>query len=471
MINNTSFISRIMFIISFAFIMLFGAIYYVVIQNYKTILLEEQAKKINILLDTVYPTVQINLDFKIMENINTSFSQLIKSNHEIKAIKLIDLHNNIIAKKINNVDYKNIIVRTKPVKDKITQNTIAYLKISYSNHSYLNAIKEFQNMFVYIGIGFIIFMMIFMKFLLYMFRPLSYIASELQKYNLKDNRTLLLKKKRTTDEFSIINNVIVSMLEQIELHTITLEEKVHQEVEKNIQKEVQLFEQSKMAQMGEMIGNIAHQWRQPLSVISTIASGLDMKYKYDMLDKDDIPKDMESIVKHTKYLSETIDTFRNFIKEKKELKEVIIQTRIDKALYIVDAALKDYDITVKKNIDYDSPIKLNLVVGELAQVIINILNNAKDILLEKDIEHKWIEINLEETEEEVIISIEDNAGGIPVAVMPKIFNPYFTTKHESQGTGLGLHMSYKIITESLKGKLLASNTNNGAMFIIKLPKN
>ena len=470
MIKNISFVSKIMFIISFAFIILFGAIYYVVTQNYKTILLTEQTKKINILLNTIYPTVQINLEFKIIENINISFSQLIKSNHEIKAIKLIDLKNDIITKEVHTNNYKNIIVRTKSVKDKITKETIAYLKIAYSNTSYLNAMKEFQNMFIYIGIGFFIFLISFMKFLLYMFRPLSNISYELQKYNPKDNRTLSLKQQTTTDEFSIINNVIVDMLNQIEIHTSTLEDMVDQEVEKNIIKEMQLLEQSKMAQMGEMIGNIAHQWRQPLSVISTIASGIDMKYEYNILNQEDIPKDMKLIEKHTKYLSETIDTFRNFIKEKKELKEVIIQEKIDKALYIVDATLKDYDITVKKNINYDDPIKLTLVVGELSQVIINILNNAKDALLENNIENKWVKLDLEENEKEIIISISDNAGGIAENILPKIFNPYFTTKHESQGTGLGLHMSYRIITESLKGTLVAKNTKNGAIFIIKLPK-
>ena len=110
-----------------------------------------------------------------------------------------------------------------------------------------------------------------------------------------------------------------------------------------------------------------------------------------------------------------------------------------------------------------------MVTGELEQVIINIINNSKDILLEKEVENPWVKLELIEEKDKVIITIEDNGGGIPESVLPKIFNPYFTTKHQSQGTGLGLHMSYKIITESLNGKLYVKNAKEGAKFFIELP--
>ena len=110
-----------------------------------------------------------------------------------------------------------------------------------------------------------------------------------------------------------------------------------------------------------------------------------------------------------------------------------------------------------------------MVSGELPQVVINIINNAKDILVEKEIKDPWIKIKLKNQKDKAIISIEDNAGGIPEDVMVRIFEPYFTTKHQSQGTGLGLHMSYKIIKESLKGHIYAINTQNGAKFYIELP--
>ncbi|MCK5109881.1 MAG: HAMP domain-containing histidine kinase [Arcobacteraceae bacterium] len=236
-----------------------------------------------------------------------------------------------------------------------------------------------------------------------------------------------------------------------------------------VNKDLQLFASEKMASMGEMIGNIAHQWRQPLSVISTAASGLKVNYEFGILNDKEIPSYMDYIVENANFLSETIDTFRDFIKEKKEIKEVILQERIDMALNIIASTMKDNHIELKNNIDYFNPIKITFIVGELSQVMINILNNAKDILLEKNIKNAWIKLNLKKQEDKVVITIEDNGGGIPEDILPKIFDPYFTTKHQSQGTGLGLHMSYRIIRESLKGKLYVKNTNNGAKFFIELP--
>jgi len=127
------------------------------------------------------------------------------------------------------------------------------------------------------------------------------------------------------------------------------------------------------------------------------------------------------------------------------------------------------NITLKNNINYDIPIKITLVVGELSEVIINIINNACDALIENKIENPFIEINLTQENSNAIITIEDNAGGIPDDVMPKIFDEYFTTKPKDVGTGLGLHMSKKIICESLQGNIYAKNTNNGAKFFIELP--
>jgi signal transduction histidine kinase len=232
----------------------------------------------------------------------------------------------------------------------------------------------------------------------------------------------------------------------------------------------QLVEQSKHASLGEMIGNISHQWRQPLSAISSIASGIKLEYHLDKNSLDHLPKKMDMVVTKANYLSQTIDTFRNFIKEKKERKTVVLQDRIELALQIVESTLVDKHIKLIKDIDYNDKVMITLVLGELSQVIINIINNAKDAILDNNIQDGYIKLSLNTNDkEEAVIIIEDNGGGIEENVLKQIFEPYFTTKHQSQGTGLGLYMSYKIIVESLKGKLYAQNTQNGAKFIIKLP--
>ena len=230
-----------------------------------------------------------------------------------------------------------------------------------------------------------------------------------------------------------------------------------------------MYQQLEMAQMGEMIGNIAHQWRQPLSAISVAASGIKLHQELDLLNKEIINKNMDGIVRNTKFLSETIDTFRDFIKEEKKHEEVILQNVVRRVLDITDASLKNSHIELIDGIDYSKPVVLTTISKELSQVIINIINNAKDIILEKKLEDSWVKIEINETETFAILTIEDNAGGIPNDILPKIFDPYFTTKHKSIGTGLGLHMSRKIIHDSLKGVLHVKNSKNGAKFFIELP--
>ncbi len=234
-------------------------------------------------------------------------------------------------------------------------------------------------------------------------------------------------------------------------------------------KEIQLIKQSKMASMGSMIENITHQWRQPLSTISTTASGVTVMHELDTLEYDKIPEHMNTIVEKTKYLSEIINTFRNFMMEDKIFKDVVIQERIDISLEIANVLLKDNKIELRNTINYANPIKIRLVIGELAEVLINIINNANDILIENKIQNPYVSIGLEEKENKVIITIEDNGGGIPQEIIEKIFDEHFTTKSEDVGTGIGLYMSYKIVTNSLQGNLYVENTKDGAKFFIELP--
>jgi signal transduction histidine kinase len=271
--------------------------------------------------------------------------------------------------------------------------------------------------------------------------------------------------KLNVDGDDEIDKLAISLNKGIE-HTT---EYIKEEIRKASQKDKQIYESAKMAQMGEMIGNIAHQWRQPLSVISTIASGIQVKQSIGLFNIETLEGNMNKIVQNTTYLSETIDIFSNFIKEEKVYKDLILQDEIKTAFTIIESSLTNHYIKLISDIDFDKKIKVKLISGELPQVIINIINNAKDILIEKEISEAKIIVNLEEQEDKVILTIEDNAGGVPNDIITKIFDPYFTTKHQSKGTGLGLHMSYKIIQESLHGKLYVKNSDLGAKFFIELP--
>ncbi|MBD3840915.1 MAG: nitrate- and nitrite sensing domain-containing protein [Campylobacterales bacterium] len=278
----------------------------------------------------------------------------------------------------------------------------------------------------------------------------------------KDSKEFNYLNVDGNDEFNEMFKVLNKSISQTAIH-------IEEEIQSAANKERQLQESAKLAQMGEMIGNIAHQWRQPLSVISTAASGIKLEHEYGLLNDTKLVNYCDNIEKNTIYLSQTIDIFRDFIKEKKEKKNVILQDRIDKAIKIVLSTLENYHIKLINNINYNEPISMNLVIGELSQVIINLINNAKDAILQNKIDNGWIKLECTKDDQFVYITIEDNALGIPLDIMDKIFEPYFTTKHQSKGTGLGLHMSYNIITKTYKGEITASNTDVGAKFTIKLP--
>jgi PAS domain S-box-containing protein len=239
------------------------------------------------------------------------------------------------------------------------------------------------------------------------------------------------------------------------------------ELESNTKK---LYEAEKLASLGEMIGNIAHQWRQPLSALSSTASSVKVESELGLLSDDDLQNKMDLMMKKTSFLSETINTFRNFLNTDKKYQDIILEEEIHNGISVVNSTLLNNNINLINTIKADSKTQMKMVTGELPQVIVNILNNAKDILIEKNIQNPWIQIESVIFEDKVLLSIEDNGGGVPKDLLPKIFEPYFTTKHQSQGTGLGLHMSYKIITDSLHGKLYVKNTTNGAKFYIELPK-
>lgn len=277
--------------------------------------------------------------------------------------------------------------------------------------------------------------------------------------------TLMFVLVRIFNEFL---STIITINDNLQELNANLEERVEEEVKKNRDKEKQLYEQSKRAQLGEMIENIAHQWRQPLAVISAAVSGMKIQKEVGFLNDEDFIKTSDKVVNITQHLSDTIEDFMGFIKEERNISKFILQKQIDKALNIVRDTLINSHIKLIKNYE-EEQIEMNSISGELSQVILNIINNAKDILIERKIEDKKVYINISKKGSFALITIEDNAGGIPNEILPKIFDPYFTTKHQLHGTGIGLYMSTSIVSGSLKGKLYAKNSLNGAKFYIEIP--
>ena len=230
-----------------------------------------------------------------------------------------------------------------------------------------------------------------------------------------------------------------------------------------------------MAAMGEMLENIAHQWRQPLSIISTLATGTKLQKEMDCLSDSQLNSALTAINTSAQYLSQTIEDFRNFFNpNNNKTSEINILDTIDKTLKLVNSHFVSKDIEIIQKIEN---YKLLTIDNELVQVLINILNNAKDALLKVEDQKKYIFINTYKDNSNFIIEIKDNAKGIPKDIINRVFEPYFTTKHQSVGTGIGLYMSQEIINNHLGGTLTVSNETysydgveyTGANFLIKIP--
>jgi signal transduction histidine kinase len=263
-------------------------------------------------------------------------------------------------------------------------------------------------------------------------------------------------------------NKVRTNAKELEELNQSLEEKVQEEIEKNREKEQLLVQKSKFIALGEMISNIAHQWRQPLSELSSILMFIKFKYSINALDSETMQKKSQEADRVLEYMSHTIDDFRNFFMPKKEKEEFNLRKEIQLVMNIISSTLDNYNIKVEMNIDEN--IKIITYLNEYKQVVLNILSNAKDILIDKNLKNPLIKITVNEDKNYVILNIEDNGGGVLVEPKGKIFEPYFTTKEDSNGTGIGLYMSKIIVEKNMKGKLRVKNVNDGAQFSIYIPK-
>ncbi|MFW2598911.1 cache domain-containing protein [Aliarcobacter butzleri] len=257
--------------------------------------------------------------------------------------------------------------------------------------------------------------------------------------------------------------------------SIFLENKLKEYKRELDNKQAILYQQSKMAAMGEMIGNIAHQWRQPLSIITTATSGMVLQKQMGVLTDEFFFEASNRINTSSQYLSQTIDDFRNFFIPNKEKSKVNLIEIFKKTLDLISAQFSSKDIEIIKNIE---GVEFESYENELIQALINILNNSRDELIKKDGE-RFIFVDAFEKDNFINIIIKDNAGGVIKENLDKIFEPYFTTKYKSQGTGIGLYMTEEIITKHLNGTICVENvefTYNekeyfGAEFTIRIVLN
>lgn len=294
---------------------------------------------------------------------------------------------------------------------------------------------------------------------------------QLQETISEKQEELALKNKeyvKTIFIFSIFFTVILILIslyisKLIRSYFLQYNTAILKEIHLNKEKDKMLYQQSKMASMGEMISNIAHQWRQPLSMITSLASGVRVQKMINISTQESELKALDDIMKSAQYLSSTIDDFRDFFKPDKEKSSVKIHNVFEKIFKLLSLKSKSNDIKIIKNIE---DISLNTFENELIQVFINILNNSKDAL--EYTENKLLFIDAYEDNQKIVVEIKDNAGGINQEYIHRVFEPYFTTKHKAQGTGIGLYMVKEILTRHMDGNIEVENSQyeyNGKSYI------
>lgn len=279
--------------------------------------------------------------------------------------------------------------------------------------------------------------------------------------------SLRLSKQHMQNYNQELEQEVKRRTEQLDQLNQNLDLKIKEEVSQRREQERLLIHQSRLAAMGEMIGAIAHQWRQPLNALGLVYQNTFMLYKTHKLDDELMTRNTEKAERLINKMSSTIDDFRNFFKPNKHAEDFSVNQMIHSIMDLLEAVLKNHNITTVLDCEEAS---IKGLQGELSQVVLNLLNNAKDALIEKRIPNPEIKVEVKRKPNNILlISVSDNAGGIPDEIMDKIYDPYFTTKEAGKGTGIGLYMSKIIVESNMQGKLQAKNNGKGATFTVTIP--
>lgn len=264
-----------------------------------------------------------------------------------------------------------------------------------------------------------------------------------------------------------LSQLISKTTQELEQLNDTLEQRVQEEVQKSLEKDEILFANARLAQMGEILDMIVHQWRQPLNVFSAGVSSLQVYNTMGLLTHDVLEKTTEQILNNVEFLNNTIKDFRSFFKDSQLKEYICMECVVDKAMVLLESLIKKFGVQLIKEITFDK--ELYICTSELIQVILNIFKNSIDAIEENSIRFPKIYLKIYEQHHTCVIEIADNAGGIPLDILPKIFEKRFTTKGETHGTGIGLDMSKTIIEKHFNGTLVGKNNAHGASFIITIP--
>lgn len=409
-------------------------------------------KKIESLYQTIKPIISINLTLGMEENYVSILNNTLKVHEEIISITLLNNNGEALYMVSKDNKLSNASVYENTIIDSLLNEEIGKIKFYYKISNDFNEVMSDYTIFlVWMFIAFIIVILLLTYIINHNLTPLKNLFEKIKEYKL--NKKNEFSKTNLEDEISQINNLIAEMLEKIE-----------KEVELKIHLEQEMMKKDRFASMGEMLDNIAHQWRQPLMIINATLLNMDLEVEKNEVDKEYLKKKMKKISETTLHMSETINVFRDYINPNKTKSKFNIVESTNNVLKFLKSSM--FDVSIEFN--YEKEYELVGVKSEFTQVIISIINNAIEALENKH--NKAILIDLVKEENNVILLIKNNGKNIKGDLIEKIFDPYFTTKHKAGGTGLGLYICKLIISNTFNGSISVSNCKDGVEFKLEFKK-
>ena len=362
--------------------------------------------------------------------------------------------------KLLKLDDKNKFLYFQPIS--ITRKVIGYLVIENNNEIFEQINKEKKREILQIFTMLLIITILVSTIIsIIITKPIFNIINSIKSLN--QNKTFGFE--HNDDEFGYLSREIEQNHKKIHDLNNTLEQRVYEEVEKNKQKDKLLQKQNLRASMGEMMDAIAHQWLQPLNVISLNTQELDLKLELGNIEDSDILDSCKNTQMQITHLSNTLNEFRSFFRSNKKTEDVLLKDLIETTLDLLKDEIISNKIII--TIECSQEERVNIIPNEFKHILINLIGNAKDAFIENNIEDRKINIEIFDVNNKVIVNIQDNAGGIPKDIINRIFNANVTSKEEDKGTGIGLYMS-KMIIEKIGGTIEVENIDGGACFTISL---
>ncbi len=433
-------------------------------ENYDTVnkqlyILENE--KFTSIAKTVEPIISINHSLGLESGYKNDIKQLFETHPEIIHVTLSDntMRPFYEAKQGNENDTKqlskdNLYTLKVEMYDRLLNANSGFITIQYTHSKYLYTIIDQYNLFLIRMFFLFIVSIIILSIVIYLsMKPLKDLTKKLSLYI--PGVQLEIVPMGGKNEVALINNTTIEMLKKVE-----------EELQKRMKSEKELSHKSRLESMGEMIDNIAHQWRQPLMNINAIFMNIDRAYELGKLDERYLEDNILEATNLTAHMSQTIEDFRSFFRKDKEMETVDINEIVAYSFSLVSSVSKDITICFDKA----DNLSISVYKNELIQVVISIISNAVDVLKQRDIKDKKIFVSVQEYPEVINIIVEDNGGGITDDDIHRIFEPYYSTKHQYGGSGLGLYICKMIIEEHMDGFIKVYNTKIGAKFIITLKK-